>query len=64
MNGLDTVIKKIHKIWLMNVVCGDFNTNYLSENDKGKQLDDMLISYNLTSRVDFPTRIQNKSKIQ
>jgi len=48
----------------MNVVCGDFNTNYLSENDKGKQLDDMLISYNLTSRVDFPTRIQNKSKIQ
>jgi hypothetical protein len=45
----------------MVVVCGDLNTNYHSENDKGKQIDDILISYNLSSGVDFPTRIQNKS---
>jgi len=45
----------------MIVVGGDGNINYLSENDMRKQLDAMLISHNLTSRVDFLTRIQNKS---
>jgi len=45
----------------MIVICGDFNINYLAENDVRKQLDAMLISHYLTSGVDFPTRIQNKS---
>jgi len=45
----------------MIVMCGDFTINYLAENDMTKQLDVMLISYNLTSSVDFPTSIQNKS---
>jgi hypothetical protein len=45
----------------MIVVGRDCNINYLSENDTRKQLDAVLISYNLTSRVDFLTRIQNKS---
>jgi hypothetical protein len=45
----------------MIFVCGDFNINYLSENDKRKQLDAMSILYILTSAVDFPIRIQNKS---
>ena len=59
-DGLDNGIK-IYKIGLMIVVGGDCNINYLSENDMRKQLDAMLISYNLTSRVDFLTWIQNKS---
>ena len=42
-------------------VCGDFNINYPAENDVRKQLDATLILYYLTSRADFPTRIQNKS---
>jgi hypothetical protein len=45
----------------MIFVCGDFNINYVSENDMRKQLDAMLILYNLTSAVDFRIRIQNKS---
>ena len=45
----------------MIVVCGDFNINYLSENDMRKHLDIALILYNLTSAVDFHTRIQNNS---
>jgi hypothetical protein len=61
MDGLDSIIRKIYKIGLTIFVCGDFNINYLSENDMRKQLDAFLISYNLTSGVDFPTRIQNKS---
>ena len=38
----------------MIVVCGDLNINYLSENNKRKQLDAMSILYNLTSAVDSP----------
>jgi len=52
---------KICRIGLMIVVCGDFNINYLSENDMRKQLDAVLTSYDLTSGIDFLTRIQNKS---
>lgn len=51
----------MYKIGLMSVVGGEGNINYLSENDMRKQLDVMLISYNLTSRADFLIRIQNKS---
>ena len=61
MYGLDSIIMKIYKIGLMIVVCGDFNINYLKENDMRKHLDAVLISYNLTSGVDFLARIQNKS---
>jgi len=51
----------MYKIGLTSVVGGEGNINYLSENDMRKQLDVMLISYNLTSRADFLIRIQNKS---
>jgi hypothetical protein len=56
INGSDN-IKKLYKTGLLIVSCGDFNINYLSENDMRKQHDAMLISYNLTSIVDFPTRV-------
>jgi hypothetical protein len=45
----------------MIVVCDDLNINYLSENGMRKQDDAMLILYDLTSKVDFPTKIQNES---
>jgi len=45
----------------MIAVCGDLNINCLSENGMRKQDNAMLILYDLTSRVYFPTRIQNKS---
>jgi len=61
MNGLDSIIKKIYKIGLMIVVCGDLSINYLSEIGMRKQDDAMLIFYDLTSRADFRSRIQNKS---
>ena len=34
MDGFDSIIMKIYKIGL---VCGDFNVNYLLENDMRKQ---------------------------
>jgi hypothetical protein len=37
------------------------NINYLLDNNNKQHLDAMLHSYNLTSLVHFPTRIQNES---
>lgn len=54
MDGLDCIIKKIYKLELMIVINGDFNINYLAENDMRKQLDATLISYNPTCRVISP----------
>ena len=42
----------------MSVVCSDCSITYLSEHDMRKQLH--AVSYNLSSAVDFPTRICNK----
>jgi exonuclease III len=61
IDGLDDIIKKLYKVGLPFIICGDININYLTENDRKEQLDATLISYNLHSKVHFPTRIQNKS---
>jgi hypothetical protein len=42
------------------MLCGDFNINYLVDNDSKNQLDALLSSFNLSS-IDFPTRIQVNS---
>jgi hypothetical protein len=42
------------------VLCGYINVNYLIDNKK-KQVDVLLSSYNLSSTVNFPTRVQNGS---
>jgi len=39
------------------IVCGDINLNYLTDSEKNSQLVSLLQTYNLTSTVDFPTRI-------
>jgi hypothetical protein len=43
------------------IICGDININYLVENEQKKQLDNLLLMYNLISIVNFPTRINNTS---
>ena len=42
LNRLDDSIKSIYKSNLNLIVCGDINIDYLSENDRKKQLDSML----------------------
>jgi hypothetical protein len=44
------------------IIYGDFNIDYLMDNYRKNQLNDLLYSYNLFSTVDFPTRISNTSK--
>ena len=43
------------------IICGDINTNYLNESANKSKLDNLLLSYNLTSLINFPTRVQNTS---
>jgi hypothetical protein len=45
-------------------MCGDINIDYLTGNERGKkQLDSVLLSYNLMATVHFPTRVQNESNM-
>jgi hydroxypyruvate isomerase len=37
------------------------NIDYLADKERKEQLDAVLLSYNLTSTVHFPTRVQNQS---
>jgi exonuclease III len=61
LNGLDSIIKSIDKIERKLIICGDINIDYLTVSDRRRQLDALLLSYNLTATVKFPTRVQNQS---
>ena len=43
------------------IICGDININRLMESEKKNQLDNLLLSYNLTGIINFPMRVQNTS---
>jgi exonuclease III len=58
LNGLDSIIKSLYRAELNLIICGDMNIDYLTDNVRRKQLDTLLLSYNLTATVHFPTRVQ------
>jgi hypothetical protein len=43
------------------IICGYININHLNESGNKNQLDNLLLSYYLTSIINFPTRVQNTS---
>jgi hypothetical protein len=43
------------------IIYGDISVNYLAHNSRRKILDGLLSSFDLSSTVYFPTRLQNKS---
>jgi exonuclease III len=47
LNRLDDIIKTLHKDDLKFIICGDRNIHYLIDNDKKRQLDAVLLTYNL-----------------
>jgi exonuclease III len=61
LNKLDTILKTLLHPNFEYIICGDFNINYRTDNPNKKLLDSLLNSYNFTSIVHFPTRIQSKS---
>jgi hypothetical protein len=61
--GLDGVIKSLYKVKLKFMICGDENIDYLMNSDEKRQPDALLLSYNLSAIVHFPTRVQNQSNM-
>ena len=48
---LDTILQSLYTATLHFVICGDININYLNEIVNKSQLDNLLLSYNLTSTI-------------
>jgi exonuclease III len=61
LHKLDMILKSLYCSKIEFIICGDINVDYLSDNNRKNQLNSLLISYNLFSTVNFPTRIQNNS---
>jgi hypothetical protein len=61
LNKLDTILSTLYKTDLKLVICGDININYLVDSERKRQLDAMLLSYNLFAIIDVPTRSQFKT---
>jgi len=55
------ILKTLYKADSKLIVCGDINIDYLLDSEKKRQLDAVLLSYNLFAIVDFPTRSQFQS---
>ena len=58
LNRLDNILKTLYKADSKLIVCGDINIDYLSDNEKKRRLDAVLLTYNLFAIVHFPTRSQ------
>jgi hypothetical protein len=61
LNRSDGIIKTFYKVDSKLIICGDINIGNLTDSDKKRQLDAMLLTYNLSAIVQFPTRIQSHS---
>ena len=61
LDKLEVILNLLYSNNTRLIICGDININYLVESNKKTLLDFLLTSYNLTSTVYFPTRIQNNS---
>jgi endonuclease/exonuclease/phosphatase family metal-dependent hydrolase len=61
LNKLDFILNTLHKFNSEFIICGDFNINYLENNNRKSKLEAMLSTYNFKDTVNFPTRITNTS---
>ena len=52
---LDNILQSLPTQTSHTIVCGDLNINYLIESTQKRQLDNLLLIYNLKSTVNFPT---------
>jgi len=60
---LDTILQSIYTPKLHFIIFGDVNINYLNESENKNQLDNLLLSCNLISIIDFLMRVQTTSAI-
>lgn len=57
LKALESILISQYSNTIKLIICGDININYL--NGKRKQLDYLLYSFHLYSKIQFPTRIHN-----
>jgi hypothetical protein len=57
LSDFDLILHKFLNLKFNFVVYGDINVNYLVKSYKKNQLDNILQSFNLSSIINFPTRI-------
>ena len=62
LNNLEEALSHIYNNTVDIILCGDFNINYLNDNQDKQALNPLLTSYSLYSIIDFPTRICNTSQ--
>ena len=53
LNRLDESVRSIYRANLNLILCSDINIDCLTENDRKRQLDSVLLTYNLTTIVIF-----------
>jgi hypothetical protein len=56
LNRLDDIIKTLYKVDLKLIIYDDINIHYLTYHDKKRQLVAVLLTYNLSAILHFPTR--------
>ena len=61
LHNLEAALNQVYNNAVDIILCGDFNINYLSDNQNKQALNSLLNSYSLYSIIDFPTRIHNNS---
>ena len=61
LNSLESILNQLFMNPINLIICGNFNINYLVNTNTKLQLDSLLLSYDLYSTVDSPTRISNHS---
>jgi len=61
LSNLEAALNQIYSNTVDIILCGDFNVNYLSDNQNKQARNPLLTSYSLYSVIDFPMRIHNSS---
>jgi hypothetical protein len=59
---LELIALNIYVVTVYRAPCGNF-TSFLKDNERNKQLDAVLLLYNLTATVLVPIRLQNQSNM-
>jgi hypothetical protein len=61
LNQLDNILNSLHNYNTEFIICGNINIDYIGINNKKKELDYLLSTYNPIGTVYFHTRIANNS---
>ena len=61
LNNVEAALNQIYNNTVDIILCGDFNINYLSDDQNKEALNSLLTSYSLYSIIDFPMRIHINS---